>query len=85
MAEEVAYAARMHPRETHRRLGAWFWIAALSLASAHLLRFQHGDRELHLGWLPADLAFRMVWIAAATVLVFAMTSVSWRDDEGAPP
>jgi hypothetical protein len=70
----------MLKRETHHRLGAGFWLATLALAAAHLFRFQHDDSALYLGWLPADLAFRIVWIIAATLLVFAMTSVSWREE-----
>jgi hypothetical protein len=83
--EEVAYARPMPDRETPRRLRAGFWVATFALTLAHLLRFQHGDEALYLGWLPADLAFRIVWIAAATVVIFVMTSVSWRGDQGESP
>ncbi len=75
----------MPDRETPRRLRAGFWVATFALTLAHLLRFQHGDEALYLGWLPADLAFRIVWIAAATVVIFVMTSVSWRGDQGESP
>ena len=85
VGEEVAYARTMPDRETPHRLGAGFWIATFALALAHLLRFQHGDDGLYLGWLPTDLAFRMVWIVAATGAIFAMTSVSWREDHGEDP
>lgn len=37
------------------------------------------------GWLPWDLAYHLLWMAAATAAVFYMTSPAiWPEDQDAP-
>lgn len=43
------------------------------------------EPTLVFGWLPWDLAYHLLWMAAATGLVFYMTSPAiWPDDQEDP-
>ncbi len=74
-------SARRPPALT-RRVERWlFAIAVALLLATHMLRFGQGDRALVLGWVPIDLAYRLVWLCAATAVVFWMTARLWPNRE----
>lgn len=58
-----------------------FWVAVVALLAAHMFGVAQGDRALVLGWMPADLVYRVVWIGLAAGLVFWMTGRLWPDAE----
>lgn len=77
----MAYPAypRPVPPRTHRLI-----FAALSagLLLAHLDPWNAGPRDLVFGWLPWDLAYHLLWMAAASALIFYMTSRAvWPEDD----
>lgn len=77
----MAYPAypRPVPPRTHRLI-----FAALSagLLLAHLDPWNAGPRDLVFGWLPWDLAYHLLWMAAACALIFYMTSRAvWPEDD----
>ncbi len=60
----------------HRRI---FWIVTTILCLLHLDFFNHGvTRDLLFGWLPFDLAYHIVWMIFAGVMVFHFTHYVWR-------
>jgi hypothetical protein len=65
-------------RRTERVL---FWLAVLGLLSLHMLGFGQGQRPLLFGWMPTDLAYRVLWMALAAAMVFWMTGRLWPDRE----
>lgn len=58
-----------------------FWLAVCGLLGLHMLGFGQGDRALLLGWMPIDLAYRVLWMALAAAVVFWMTGRLWPDHE----
>ena len=54
-------------------------LATVALVLAHGVRLPHGDAPLILGWLPRDMAYRLVWMTLATVLMIWMTTGPWRE------
>ena len=42
--------------------------------------FGQGGRPLLFGWMPIDLAYRVLWMLLAAGLVFWMTARLWSDD-----
>ena len=65
----------------HRRI---FWILVIVLAVFHVDFFNHGEiaRRLFWEWLPLDLAYHVVWVILAAVLVLYFTRYVWRDYDG---
>lgn len=63
----------------HRRLFALLTAVLLVL---HVDPWNAGPAGLVLGWLPWDLAYHLVWMAAAALLVVYMTSPAiWPEDQ----
>ena len=58
-----------------------FWAAVVVLLVAHMFGFGQQGRPLWLGWVPIDLAYRVLWMLLASVLVFWMTARLWGDEE----
>lgn len=58
-----------------------FALFVLALLATHMLGFGQGERPLALGWMPRDLVYRLVWIAAAAGAVFWMTGRLWPNRE----
>jgi hypothetical protein len=58
-----------------------FWLAVVGLLGLHMLGFGQGERPLLLGWVPIDLAYRVLWMALAAAVVFWMTGRMWPDRE----
>lgn len=70
-------------RAAHRRL---FTALTALLLLLHVDVWNAGPAgPLVLGWLPWDLAYHLLWMAAATALVGYMTSSAiWPDDQDPP-
>lgn len=67
----------------HRRAFAALTAALFAL---HLDPWNAGPAALLFGWLPWDLAYHLLWMAAAALLVLYMTSGAvWPDDPEDPP
>ena len=60
---------------------ALFWIAVAILLGLHMLGFGQAGRALVFGWVPLDLAYRVLWMGLAGALVFWMTGRLWPDRE----
>ena len=58
-----------------------FWLAVIGLLGLHMLGFGQGGRPLLFGWMPTDLAYRVLWMALAAVVVFWMTGRLWPNRE----
>ena len=58
-----------------------FWTAVVALMVAHMFSVEQGERALVLGWIPVDMAYRVVWMACAAGLVAWMTTRLWPDPE----
>ena len=58
-----------------------FWLAVIGLLGLHMVGFGQGDRPLLFGWMPTDLAYRVLWMALAAGVVFWMTGRLWGDRE----
>lgn len=67
----------MSPR-TERVL---FWLAVIGLLALHMVGFGQGERPLLFGWVPADLAYRVLWMGLAAAVVFWMTGRLWPDHD----
>jgi hypothetical protein len=57
-----------------------FWAAVVVLLVAHMFGFGQGGRPLLFGWMPIDLAYRVLWMLLAAGLVFWMTARLWGDE-----
>jgi hypothetical protein len=57
-----------------------FWVAVVVLLVAHMFGFGQGGRPLLFGWMPIDLAYRVLWMLLAGCLVFWMTGRLWGDE-----
>lgn len=69
------------PRSSRARLG--FTAAVVILLALHLWPPHGGPAPIVFGVFPWDLAWHLLWMAAATAAVFAMTSTRlWPDDDG---
>jgi len=68
-----------------RRPSAWekvlFGLCVVALLATHMISIEQGERPLVLGWLPVDMAYRVVWMAAAAGLVAWMTTRLWPEPE----
>lgn len=63
----------------HHRL---FAVLAAALIVLHVDTWNAGPGGLVFGWLPWDLAYHLLWMALATLLVFYMTSRAiWPEDQ----
>lgn len=63
-------------RKQHSRT---FWTATIVLCVLHVDFFNHGVGSVLLfGWLPFDLAYHILWMVLAAVLVFYFTHSVWR-------
>ncbi|MBZ5715195.1 hypothetical protein [Nannocystis pusilla] len=66
----------------HHRL---FAVLGVALVVLHVDTWNAGPGELLLGWLPWDLAYHLLWMAAAALLVLYMTSRAiWPEDQDDP-
>lgn len=66
-----------HPRMTRRLERSLFWTAVATLLVAHMFSLEQGERALVLGWIPVDMAYRVVWMGCAAGLVAWMTTRLW--------
>jgi hypothetical protein len=59
------------------------WLGAGLLLGLHHDFFRPQEARLVFGWVPEDLAYRLVWMAAATLYLFWFTARVWetREDE----
>jgi len=66
-----------------QRHHSWvFWGFVLILILLHADFFNHGASPPPLfGWLPVDLAYHILWVIAAGLLVFYFTHFVWRDPD----
>jgi hypothetical protein len=66
----------------HLRL---FSALTVALVVLHVDVWNAGAGGLVFGWLPVDVAYHLVWMAAATGLVFYMTSAAiWPEGQDDP-
>jgi hypothetical protein len=61
------------------RLVAWLW--GLCLLGLHLDFWRPQRVVLYGGWLPEELAYRIVWLGLAWLFLLYFTAKVWRDDE----
>lgn len=72
--------------ESHRRHGRVLAVMVALLVLTHVVQWQPGREPMLLGFLPWDLAYHLLWMVAATVVVLYMTEVVWRHPpEDDPP
>jgi hypothetical protein len=59
------------------------WLGAGLLLGLHHDFFRPQEARLVLGWMPEDLAYRLVWMVLATIYLFWFTRAIWeaREDE----
>ena len=65
-----------------RSARATLWAAVALLVVLHVVPPHRGDEPMVLG-LPWDLAYHLLWMAAAAAAIIAVTRIAWRDAEGA--
>jgi hypothetical protein len=66
------------------KLLAWAGVALLLVL--HLDFWRPRRPLLYFGWLPEELAYRLLWMIAASAYLFFFTARIWRDEEpGGPP
>lgn len=68
-----------HPGVSRRVELTLFWVAVAVLLVAHMFGFGQRGRPLLFGWMPIDLAYRVLWMLLAAGLVFWMTARLWSD------
>lgn len=68
---------RVSPR-AHRRVLA---LLVALLIGLHIDVWNHGRGGVVLGWLPWDLAYHLLWMAAATAAVWYLTFKVWPDED----
>jgi hypothetical protein len=71
---------RYHPGVSRRTEVTLFWAAVAVLLVAHMFGFGQGGRPLLFGWVPIDLAYRVLWMLLAAGLVFWMTARLWSNE-----
>ena len=54
------------------------WVGAGLLVALHLDFWRPQEAHLVLGWVPEDLAYRLVWMLLATAYLFWFTARIWR-------
>lgn len=64
---------------SHRHLALAVLVSVL--LAGHLLQPSPGIEPMVVGWLPWDLGYHLLWMAAAAAVVWFMTDVVWRCDE----
>ncbi len=68
---------------TRRRAVRIAWAGGLILVALHLDFWRPQRVEVHLGWIPEELLYRVAWMALAWLyLVFFCKSV-WTEEESA--
>lgn len=61
------------------------WLGFLALLVLHLDFWREQRPELWAGWIPEDLLYRLVWMAAATVYLWWFTAKVWEGSEDEEP
>ena len=56
------------------------WAGFALLIVTHLDFWRPQRPELYFGWLPEDLAYRLLWMLAAWAYLLFFTRWVWRDD-----
>jgi hypothetical protein len=57
------------------------WAGFLGLVALHLDWWRPQRARLWLGWIPEELAWRLLWMALATAYLFFFCARVWRADE----
>jgi hypothetical protein len=68
---------------TADKLVAWAGLALLLVL--HLDFWRPRRPLLYFGWLPEELAYRVLWMVAASVYLLFFTARVWREDDPPPP
>jgi hypothetical protein len=63
-----------------RATTALAWAGGLLLTASHLGAWAGPRDGFVLGWLPDELAFRLVWMAAAVIYLVWFCRAVWRDE-----
>jgi len=66
-------------RGKNRRRWLLAGLGLIALVAAHLYRTT--STELVLGWIPMELAYRLVWMVMAWVFLLFFTAQIWGDGE----
>jgi len=56
------------------------WIGELLLLFLHLDFWRPQRAELYFGWMPEEIAYRLVWMALATAWLVFFCARVWRDE-----
>lgn len=67
----------MSPRAHHTLL----WVLVAALIVLHVDVWNHGRVGLVFGWLPWDLAYHLLWMAAGAGVVGYLTLGPWPDED----
>ena len=54
------------------------WLGASILLVLHLDFWRPQEARLVLGWIPEDLAYRLLWMLLATLYLFWFTARIWK-------
>lgn len=69
---------------TPRRRDQWIgWVGFAVLLGLHLDFWRPQRAELYLGWMPEELAFRLLWMALAWLYLLFVLRALWTDEGGA--
>ncbi len=69
--------ALVSPSHRHRVLAVLVGV----LLVGHVVQPAPGIEPMILGWIPWDLGYHLLWMAAAAAVVWFMTDVVWHRDE----
>ena len=56
------------------------WGGFLLLIALHLDFWREQRPVLYLGWIPEDMAYRLVWMVLAWIYLLYFTRYVWRED-----
>ena len=57
------------------------WVFGLVLVALHLDFWREQRVEIYFGWLPEELLYRLIWLAAAWAYLVFFCKEIWRDGE----
>ncbi len=56
------------------------WVLGIGLVVLHLDFWRPQRDVVHLGWIPEELAWRLAWMALATVYLWWFCARVWREE-----